>query len=195
MTTEQNNMELNEMRQQMNILKEKLNRQEIISERLLRKAIDRKISTIDCWHRRKRFYLIGCIIFVPALLFKVVHTPFWFALATLAMLAISLIYHEMLMEPLTSEDLNRCGALEVSRKALRLKEQGARWLWIGIPMLIAWMMTFIYLILNMAEFDGGEQEILGGLSTGIVIGSIIGFIIYRRQQRLIDDLRDSLEQE
>ena len=132
-----NDMELNEMRQQMALLKEKLDQQQIINEQLLRQTIDRKISTISRISLRKRIYLIACIFIIPPMLVSAVQTPLWFAIATAGMLAVSLIYHEVFMDHISTEDVNRMGFAEVSLKALRVKEQGARWLWIGIPMLIA----------------------------------------------------------
>lgn len=189
-----NDMELNEMRQQMALLKEKLDQQQIINEQLLRQTIDRKISTISRISLRKRIYLIACIFIIPPMLVSAVQTPLWFAIATAGMLAVSLIYHEVFMDHISTEDVNRMGFAEVSLKALRVKEQGARWLWIGIPMLIAWVLAFIYVVLHSDVFEGAEEMIVGGLVTGIIVGAVLGYAIYRRQQQLIDDLRYSLDE-
>ena len=118
--------------------------------------------------------------------------PIWFALATVAMLAISLVYHAAFMEHISTDDLNRCSLKEIGEKAIRLKEQGARWLWIGIPMLIAWLITFVYVVLKQSDFETEGQYLLYGIAFGVIVGAALGFIIYRKQQRMIDDLRRDL---
>ncbi len=118
-------IELQEMRRQMGLLKEKLSRQEIVNDQLLRRTVESKLSRIGFHRKIKRAYIILCIIFLPALLVKVVEMPVWFAIATVAMLAVSLVYHEAFMEHISADDLNRCDLLAINHKALRLKEQGA----------------------------------------------------------------------
>lgn len=185
-------MEFQEMRQQMDLLKEKLNRQEVVNEQLMRRTTESRLNRLSFNRRVKRIYLIVCMVVIPAMLVEGVGLPVWFSLATVAMLAISLVYHEAFMEHISADDLNRYSIHEISNKAVRLKEQGARWLWIGIPMLIAWLMTFIYVVQQRFDLEAEGQYILYGIVSGIIIGASLGFIIYRKQRRMIDDLRSDL---
>ena len=185
--------ELEDMRQQLSLLKEKLNRQEILNDQLVRQALEGKIRYIDSFSRRKRIWLVTSILFVPGILISAVGMPVWFAIATAAFFIIALIYHEVYMEHISTDDINRRGLAEVSRKALLIKEQGARWLWIGIPGVLIWLATFAYLVLQQTDYEEQGQYILYGMAFGLLIGSALGYIMYRRQQRLIDDLRDSIE--
>lgn len=178
-----------EMRQQMELLKEKLNRQEVVNEQLMHRTIETKLNRLSFNRRIKRIYMILCMVFIPGLLVKGVGLPMWFGLATVAMLALSLVYHEAFMEHISADDLNRYSIHEISEKALRLKEQGARWLWIGIPMVIVWLITFIYVVQHRFDLEAGGESILYGIAFGIIIGASLGFIIYRRQRRMIDELR------
>lgn len=185
-------MEFQEMRQQMDLLKEKLNRQEVVNEQLMRRTTESRLNRLSFNRRVKRIYLIVCMVVIPAMLVEGVGLPVWFSLATVAMLAISLVYHEAFMEHISADDLNRYSIHEISNKAVRLKEQGARWLWIGIPMLIAWLVTFIYVVQQRFDLEAEGQYILYGIVSGIIIGASLGFIIYRKQRRMIDDLRSDL---
>ena len=185
--------ELEDMRQQLSLLKEKLNRQEILNDQLVHQALEGKIRYIDSFSRRKRIWLITCMLFVPGILISAVGIPVWFALTTAAFFAISLIYHEVYMEHISTDDINRRGLAEVNRKALLIKEQGARWLWIGIPLLLMWLAVFAYLVLQQTDYEEQGQYILYGMAFGLLIGATLGYIMYRRQQRMIDDLRDSIE--
>ena len=181
-----------EMRQQMDLLKEKLNRQEVINDQLMRRTIESRLNRLSLHRKIKRIYLILCIFFLPGFLVKTVEMPIWFALATAAMLAIALVYQEAFMEHISADDLNRCSTMEISNKAIRLKEQGARWLWIGIPMVIVWLLTFVYVVIQQSDFETEGQYILYGIIFGIIFGASLGFMIYRKQQRMIDDLRSDL---
>ena len=176
----------------MDLLKEKLNRQEVVNEQLMRRTTESRLNRLSFNLRVKRIYLIVCMIVIPAMLVEGVGLPVWFSLATVAMLAISLVYHEAFMEHISADDLNRYSIHEISNKAVRLKEQGARWLWIGIPMLIAWLVTFIYVVQQRFDLEAEGQYVLYGILSGIIIGASLGFIIYRKQRRMIDDLRSDL---
>lgn len=185
--------EFQEMRQQMDLLKEKLNRQEVVNEQLMRKAVETRLQRIGLNHKIKRAYMVLCILFIPAFLIGVMELPVWFGIATVAMLALSLVYHEAFMEHVSADDLNRLSMKQISEKAIRLKEQGARWIWIGIPMLVAWLVTFCYVVLHRADYETEGQYILYGISFGIIIGACLGVIIYKKQQRMIDDLRSDIQ--
>ncbi|MBQ8937948.1 MAG: hypothetical protein IJ066_09560, partial [Bacteroidaceae bacterium] len=68
-----------------------------------------------------------------------------------------------------------------------------RWIWIGIPMLVAWLVTFCYVVLHRSDYETEGQYILYGISFGIIIGACLGVIIYKKQQRMIDDLRSDIQ--
>ena len=185
--------ELDEMRQQMALLKDKLNRQEIVNDQLVRKTVKNKISALTRMRRVKRFWLIACIIFVPVMLIKAIGLPVWFAVATDLFLAFSLFYHEYYMEGIDDHTLSSQGLLQVSEKATRLKRQTKRWLFVGIPLLLVWVLTFMYLINDYTWFQIEDNEIAVGLVTGVILGSFLGFLMYRKQQRMVDDLQDAIE--
>jgi hypothetical protein len=98
------------------------------------------------------------------------------------------------MEHISTDDLNRLSMTQLSEKAIHLKEQGARWIWVSIPMLIAWMAAFFYVVLNRSDYETEGKYIVYGLSIGIIIGACLGTIIYKKQQRMIDDLRSEIQQ-
>lgn len=185
--------ELDEMRQQMVLLKEKLNRQEIINEQLMHKSVERRLYRLGLNRKIKRVYMVLCIIFIPCFLVGTMGLPIWFGIATVAVIGASLVYHEAFMEHVSADDLNRLSMKQISEKAIRLKEQGARWIWIGIPMLVAWLVTLCYVVLHRADYETEGQYILYGISFGIIIGACLGVIIYKKQQRMIDDLRSDIQ--
>lgn len=188
-----NDNELEEMRQQLALLKDKLSQQEIVNEQIVRKAVTGKINALARMRRVKRFWLVACIIFVPVMLIKAIGLPAWFAIATDVFFAFSLFYHEYYMDGIDDHNLSTRGLLQVSQRAARLKRQTKRWLFIGIPLLLVWMATFCYLINNYTWFEIADNEIAIGLVTGLIVGALLGFLMYSKQQRMVDDLQDAID--
>lgn len=194
MDSEMNNNEFNEMRRQLALLKDKLNRQQIVNEQLVRDAVKGKINDLTRMRRSKRIMLCGCIIFVPVILIKVIGLPVWFAAVTALFFIVALAYNEYYMEGIDSHNLSSGGLLQVSQKAARLQRQTRRWLFVGIPLLLVWMLLFCYLINNYTWFLIADNEIVTGLLTGLFVGSLLGYIMYRRQQRMVDDLQAAIRE-
>ena len=96
------------------------------------------------------------------------------------------------MEGIDDHDLSSNGLLQVSQRATRLKRQTRRWLWVGIPMLLLWVLTFIWLVKQDSMLLDFEENIIQGLITGLFFGAILGYMMYRRQQRMVDDLQDAI---
>lgn len=184
-----------EMRQQMELLKEKLNRQEIVNEQLIRKGMESRLDRLNMSRRMKRISMLLCLLFLPEMLVYTLGMPVWFGIATMALFALALLYHEVFMEHISANDLNRLSFKQISEKAIRLKEQGRRWLWFSIPTLIAWLGVFYYLISQHADGDPNVRYVLYGMVTGLIIGACLGTIIYRKRQRMIDDLRSDLPEQ
>ena len=187
--------EFQEMRQQMDLLKEKLNRQEIVNEQLMRKGMESRLNRLNTSRRMKRMSMLPCILFIPGMLIRTLGMPVWFGIATMALFALALVYHEVFMEHISTDDLNRLSLKQIGEKAIRLKEQGRRWLWFSIPALIAWLGLFYYLISQRADDDSDVRYVLYGMVIGLIIGACLGTIIYRKRQRMIDDLRSDLAQQ
>ena len=187
--------EFQEMRQQMDLLKEKLNRQEIVNEQLMRKGMESSLNRLNTSRRMKRISMLLSLFLIPTILIRTLGMPVWFGIVTMTFFALALVYHEVFMEHISTNDLNRLSMKQINEKAVRLKEQGRRWLWFSIPTLIAWLGLFYYLISQRADDDSDVRYVLYGMVIGLIIGACLGTIIYRKRQRMIDDLRSDLAQQ
>ena len=87
--------EIEEMRQQMNILKEKLTKQEIINDSLIRSSISQKMNNVKNLRWVKRAIIVFGIFYCPWVIYKLLEMPLWFALVTIAFLTIAFIYEEI----------------------------------------------------------------------------------------------------
>ena len=117
--------EFQEMRQQMDLLKEKLNRQEIVNEQLMRKGMESSLNRLNTSRRMKRMSMLLCILFIPGMLIRTLGMPVWFGIVTMTFFALALVYHEVFMEHISTNDLNRLSMKQINEKAVRLKEQGS----------------------------------------------------------------------
>ena len=190
-------MQLEEMRQQMAILKEKLDKQEIINDQLMRKAIGTKLRKIVIERRKKLFFILAGLIYVPAVLYGLLKLDLWFIIVTILFFAVGAAYDIYYTAGINDEDLQNKRLLETKERIIRMKRMNTRWLWFSIPFVIVWIATFFWQILY--RMDDGEahlhaQPILIGGLVGGVIGGIIGTVIYQRQQHQASELIEDIEE-
>lgn len=190
-------MQLEEMRQQMAILKEKLDKQEIINDQLMRNAVGTKLRKIVIERRKKLFFILAGLIYVPAVLYGLLKLDLWFIIVTILFFAVGAAYDIYYTAGINDEDLQNKRLLETKKRIIRMKRMNTRWLWFSIPFVIVWIATFFWQILY--RMDDGEahlhaQPILIGGLVGGVIGGIIGTVIYQRQQHRASELIEDIEE-
>ncbi|MCH5309565.1 MAG: hypothetical protein J1E58_06835 [Prevotella sp.] len=190
-------MQLEEMRQQMAILKEKLDKQEIINDQLMRKAVGTKLRKIVIERRKKLFFILAGLIYVPAVLYGLLKLDLWFIIVTILFFAVGAAYDIYYTAGINDEDLQNKRLLETKERIIRMKRMNTRWLWFSIPFVIVWIATFFWQIIY--RMDDGEahlhaQPILIGGLVGGVIGGIIGTVIYQRQQHRASELIEDIEE-
>ena len=180
------NYEFEEMRQQMQTLKKKLERQEIVNDRMIRKSMKRNVSSIN---QRNLAVCILALFMIPYCYWAFIvlahfSMAFWVATALFNVACIVYTYYNTkdIMRPsLMQEDL-----LEVRRKVARAKKLNSQWLFIGIPIIILWISWFAYEAYMVNGMDGllgfGFAAVIGG-----TIGGILGFRLYFKSQRQYQD--------
>ena len=186
------NYEFEEMRQQMQTLKKKLERQEIVNDRMIRKSMKRNVSSIN---QRNLAVCILALFMIPYCYWAFIvlahfSMAFWVATALFNVACIVYTYYNTkdIMHPsLMQEDL-----LEVRRKVARAKKLNSQWLFIGIPIIILWISWFAYEAYMVNGMDGllgfGFAAVIGG-----TIGGILGFRLYFKSQRQYQDIIDQIE--
>ena len=186
--------ELEEMRRQMAILKEKLDKQEIVNDQLMRKAVGRKLRRLRNTRWRQLIIVLVGLVYMP-ILFYHLQIGLWFTLVTVFFFCFAALYDIYYTRGLNDSDLQNKRLLEIKEKVIRMKRMNARWLWFGIPFVIVWICTFFWLVYNKSAVpsEAAHGIAIGGLVGGC-IGAVIGTVIYRRQQRSADELIDEIEE-
>ena len=189
--------QLEEMRQQMAVLKEKLEKQEIINDQLMRNTIGTKLRKFKVEQRRKIIFIILGLLYVPAILHYLLHTDLWFTVVTVLFFAGAGIFDTYYTWGINDEDLQNKRLLETRERIIVMKRMNARWLWFSIPFVIVWFILFVWQVYsNDSELQelGGTTPLIIGAVVGGVIGGLIGMVKYKKQQRRATELIEEIEE-
>lgn len=184
------NTELLQMREQLSVLKDKLEKETIVNDKLMRRAMKAKVSSIN---REKRIMQIIGTLAIPYFIFvfkMLIDVSWWFIGATDAFLLFALIYTYVEYKDVRANDLMSEDLLVVRNKILRTKRMNASWLRFGIPFLIIWIVWFIFETIHLPS----SEAILIGGCIGIIFGLIFGIQSYRKTQRQLSEVIQQIEE-
>ncbi len=189
----ENNIELQEMREQLASFKQQLAGQKLINDKLMRKATAEKASNLKS---RKNVILalgvLAILICIP--IFHSFSFPIYFLAYTAAMIAFSMtmtiVYHRKVENTdFINGDL-RSAALEF--KALR--RNYTQWYWIAVPMLIIFVALLYHSLLQMDIDIIIMKSFMIGAGIGGTIGAVIGILMNNKTIRLCDEIIKDLEE-
>ena len=187
-----NDFELNNMRQQMETLKKKLEKQEIVNDRIIRQSMKKTASSISV-----RYYIIMAlgVLMVPYMYF-VFYEHFGLSLAfsiasgIFMLVCTAATYYNSLN--LSNSNMMHGNLLDVRRRMARAKKFDANWLFFGIPAIIVWLGWLGY---EFYQKDGETAlAMIIGAVVGGVIGAIIGFSMHFKTQHQYQEIIDQIEE-
>lgn len=186
--------ELDEMRQQMAILKDKLEKQTIVDDRLIRRAIKHSVSTIN-----KRYLVISIIALamIPYGYWAFVKLnglsiPLWIASCVMMLMVVAFCFFNgrAMRDPhLVDGNLH-----DTMHRVAAAKKRDSNWLWIGIPMVLAWAAWVGW---EMSQKMNGDQLkyfmpfFIICLVAGVVIGLAVHFKTQRHYRDIIEQIEDA----
>ena len=185
------NFELENMRQQMETLKKKLEQQEIVNDRILRQSMKKTANSISV-----RYYIVMAIglLMVPYSYFVFYENlglslAFSIASGILMLICVGATYYNNLN--LSNSNLMRENLLDVRRRIARAKKFDANWLFFGIPAIIVWLAWLGYEFYQK-DAETAKLMIIGAVVGG-TIGAIIGFTMHFKPQRQYQEIIDQIE--
>ena len=191
---------LDEMKQQMELLRGKLDKQEIVSENLIRRVVKQKVHSLQREAAFKGGLSLISIPYCYWALTSVGISPL-FTAVTVVFIAVALYYTWYAHRGLRAKEIASAPLCEVARRTARLRLFYARWLRFSIPFLFVWMAWFVWEIMSTVANESQRTGMLCGAAVGLVIGCALGVYSYRRTQRQareiigqIKDLGDDFEQ-
>lgn len=182
--------ELEEMKQQICLLKEKLEKQTIINDNMIRQAMQQKVSRM---HKDAIIMIIVAIIGMPYcfFFFTLAGFSYWLASGTVLFLLACMIklYRNKKklshIRTLLSENLIECG-----KNVLLLKKETAQSFKIMMPILAVWVIWFfaeIFFVLPQEDNDFIINITCGSL-VGLLIGLGLGISKHRKNMKTINDI-------
>ena len=186
--------EFEEMKAQLALLNKKLEQETIVNERLIRRSMKEKASSL----RRKAIVeSIISLIMIPYFIWvmpQLIGLSTGFCLFVCFMLALALGYNYYIHSHFRPDEFVYGDLIKAKKNTLMLKKFYANWLkFIGIPFIIVFLGWFTFEIKQ--HFQGEElRSILGGMAIGLVLGVIIGTYRYLKTQRMADDILTQIEE-
>ena len=182
--------ELDEMRQQMAILKDKLENQTIVNDRFIRRSIKNGVSTIN-----KRYLVIGIIALalIPYgywafVMMGGLSVALWLASCVMMLLVVGFMIYNS--QDMRDHNLMNNNLLDVKRKVALAKKRDGNWLWIGIPMALAWGAWAVY---EMSQKMGDNEYVVPFCIVGVLVGALFGLRVHFKTQRHYSDIIEQIE--
>ena len=174
----QDNFELEEMKQQIRLLKDKLAKETIISEKIMMQSTREKLAYIN---RKNRimyigipFALIYCNVF-----FILMDYSWMFCIVTSLFLIAACLYHLYSHKGVDTKEISTDNLVNISKALIRMNRLGLKWLCFGLPFALLWIIWFI---IESYSKEGGESICIGG-GVGFVVGAIFGLLYLKNERR------------
>ena len=189
METNKDMQELEQMREQMNILKEKLDKQEIVNEQMLRYTMKSRMS----WINKYRWF---ALLSLPMLFSGTISG--WLYSFTIVMVAVSAII-DFIINRVSDNSIMNGNLLELSQKLVNMKRKRRIQTIVGLIVVCLWFLWLLLEIRNSASgSDPAFQQFTTAMMIGAGIGGVIGLtvalIIYFKMQRTNDELIRQLDE-
>lgn len=175
-------MNLDEMRSQIAILKEKVDKQNIVNDKLMHRVINTRTDDM----KRKMFVAVFCGIITIAISPWAFHhnlgLSWWFIIVTDIFMVYCMSMEIYYKRMISDKALMNASILEVAQRMSRFKSGYKRYTMINIfvllPIWLVWLLVEVYL-----QFSGNMEIFRSyaiGLGVGIVIGGIVGLRLFFR---------------
>ena len=190
-------MNFDEMRDQITLLKQKLDRQEIVNDRLLRETMRGRMGAIN-WTKYKSYICVAiCLIIYPTTLL------YWgifseaFVFATCAMMIFCAFGTYYVHRPVDRMDLMTEDLATVAKVMAKFRKQYNQWLYYVTPaLLIPWLSWALYEYAWKNAPDGmGRWMLALPILIGAAIGGLIGYHWHCKAVDAADNIIKQIEEE
>ena len=194
MLLENDGMDLEQMREQLGILKQKLDKQSIVTDKLLHQAMEQKMSWIQkySWFQMLVLFPFICVGF--AMLKESLGFSWWSYLGIVALTAVSSV-SDLVVNKMKPDDWEGDNLIQTAKKLLHMKKIRKLKELAMIPCAIIVLGFLAYDCYVAGKMEFGEMVSCGiGALIGLVIGGTIGLRILFKMQRTNDDIIKQIEE-
>ena len=191
--------ELKQLREQMNSFKNRLDKQQIINERLVRNSMGSKMSWI------KNFVWIEIII-VPIILFIMAgfHASAGLSWWLFGFLAAGLIIDatgDFIINRIPKSQLLSDDLVATSQRLMKMKKQRTKWFIAGMIFMIIWLVWFILEIVlrldckdQLPNYNIVVAIMVISIVVGALIGGFVAWLIFRKMQKTNNQIIEQINQ-
>lgn len=184
-----NSYDLQQLKEQFDILNKRLDEQAIINENLIRSSVNSRVRNINKDGRT----MVGIAVAGILCILTDHYLMDWswaFTIVTIAFMLIAIVCNIRFRRGISSANALSSDLIDMRLRALRLKKMQARWLWFSIPFLIVWLM---WLVREIFQNTANPTPIFIGAAVGFVVGGILGISQYRRTRRHAKEIIRDIE--
>lgn len=186
-------MELQEMKEQIALLKSKLEKETIVSDTMMRRILSDKARTLKTMGLGKT---LACFLAVPMMLWCnwFLGLSTLFTVVTTVYLSFAFIHTYITHRDINKMDLMNDDLVAVGEKVAKLKHRYSSWIIYGIPFVLCWFVWFVYELNNAGLPESNLDAAFNGMLIGGVVGGLMGVMRYRKIQRVASDVLRQVEE-
>lgn len=182
-TNTENYLDIESMRMQLKTLKKKLDEQQIVNDKLVRRAMSNKMSWIMKFLWTELFVLLPFAVLAFINLKSKVPGMSWYPVIAILVFMLACIVIDLYVNYTSENDWKSENLISTGMKLVKMKR--LRWMQVAINLPIVFIL-FVWLFYDL-EFEGKDAMICGSVVGG-VIGMAIGIGILIRMNRTNDEL-------
>ena len=187
---ENNDNTLREMQEQMQQLRDKLDSQKIVNERILKKSCSQTASRLRFKANLPNLFGAAAMLMVPAL--REFGVSMGFIIFTWVLMLVCIVATILTNRHIPQMDRDLVTA---TQELTRFKKIHAEWIKFNIPMIIVWVGFLCWDLFRNGEIDPAlRYSFMAGIGAGILLGGIVGFKMRRDQLNAADELLDQIEE-
>lgn len=182
-TNTENYLDIESMRMQLETLKKKLDEQQIVNDKLVRRAMSNKMSWIMKFLWTELFVLLPFAVLAFINLKSMVPGMSWYPVIAILVFMLACIVIDLYVNYTSENDWKSENLISTGMKLVKMKR--LRWMQVAINLPIVFIL-FVWLIYDL-EFEGKDAMVCGSVVGG-VIGMAIGIGVLIRMNRTNDEL-------
>lgn len=187
--------ELEQMRTQIGMLKQKLDQQAIVNDIHIRNSMKSKISDLNRTVLGEIIAGVFAVVFCP-MFFHILGCSLVFVIATALMLAISLglsIVQKINLGKM--EDFSQGNLVETAERLSKIRTHYKEWHKIANPVILIWVGWFVYEAVPLLGIDSSTAiRFYSGIGVGLIIGGILGERFNRKVVRKANEILSQIEE-
>ena len=186
-------MELQEMKEQIALLKSKLEKETIVSDTMMRRILSDKARTLKTMGLGKT---LACFLAVPMMLWCnwFLGLSTLFTVVTTVYLSFAFIHTYITHRDINKMDLMNDDLVAVGEKVAKVQPRYSSWIIYGIPFFLCGFVWFVYELNNAGLSETNLDAAFNGMLIGGVVGGLMGVMRYRKIQRVASDVLRQVEE-